>query len=383
MKALIFFKLFLFSCCIGLSQNRVVHERQDTTQVAILLKMFYALGDASKPDSSLALAENALALATKIHDTEGELESLIALASHHRITANSPKALFYSFKGLRLAEAMRDTSEKARMLFQLARIYFLNLNDFLKAKIYLMQSFKAYEAIHDIEGLADIEAALSTIYRRTNQFDSMMIYQQRAYSKYESLGILDSNGRFMMQMGANYTAMGNYPLALSLLQKGVVVNRKMKIDFNVVNCLRDIAFVHEKMNRLDSTIYYEERSIEVAARNGFKQQLIAAYKHLADLYETKDKDIAHQYLKKAWAVNDSVNGPQKIIALETTISEEQERESRAEAENIAAQNRIKQYLFLGGLGVLLLIAFLLYTNNRQKQKANQVLENTLTALKST
>ena len=38
---------------------------------------------------------------------------------------------------------------------------------------------------------------------------------------------------------------------------------------------------------------------------------------------------------------------------------------------------------LAGLGILSIIGFILYRNNRQKQKANAVLENTLAHLKST
>ena len=50
---------------------------------------------------------------------------------------------------------------------------------------------------------------------------------------------------------------------------------------------------------------------------------------------------------------------------------------------MAYQTQLKQYIFLAGLGILLLIAFILYRNNKQKQKANKVLESTLTNLKST
>jgi signal transduction histidine kinase len=44
---------------------------------------------------------------------------------------------------------------------------------------------------------------------------------------------------------------------------------------------------------------------------------------------------------------------------------------------------VTQYGLIGGLTVFLLIAFILYRNNRQKQKANRVLEETLMNLKTT
>ncbi len=45
--------------------------------------------------------------------------------------------------------------------------------------------------------------------------------------------------------------------------------------------------------------------------------------------------------------------------------------------------KLIQYGLLAGLGVFLLVAFVLYRNNKQKQKANQALESMLTNLRST
>jgi signal transduction histidine kinase len=54
-----------------------------------------------------------------------------------------------------------------------------------------------------------------------------------------------------------------------------------------------------------------------------------------------------------------------------------------EKEKIQTQSKIRTYGFLAGLCVLSVIGFILYINNRQKQKTNTKLEKTLTDLKST
>jgi C4-dicarboxylate-specific signal transduction histidine kinase len=54
-----------------------------------------------------------------------------------------------------------------------------------------------------------------------------------------------------------------------------------------------------------------------------------------------------------------------------------------EKEKAIIQNRNSTIAFISGSFVFLLIGLLLYKNNRQKQKANKVLEKTLTDLKST
>jgi signal transduction histidine kinase len=61
---------------------------------------------------------------------------------------------------------------------------------------------------------------------------------------------------------------------------------------------------------------------------------------------------------------------------------EQERMAQQEAGRIAYQNKIRQWMLIGGVAVFLGIALILYRNDRQKQKANKILETTLTNLKT-
>ena len=111
---------------------------------------------------------------------------------------------------------------------------------------------------------------------------------------------------------------------------------------------------------------------------------------LADQYEGKDIKQAHYYLKLVTAVNEELFGAKKVKELQKILSGEQERQRKTEAARIAYQNQLKEYAFLAGLGVLLLIAFILYRNNQREKKGkkllqekNEVIEKTLTDLKAT
>jgi len=73
----------------------------------------------------------------------------------------------------------------------------------------------------------------------------------------------------------------------------------------------------------------------------------------------------------------------KILQLQAATMKEQERQTEMEASRLAYRNRVRQYAFLAGAGVFLVIASILYRNNRQKQKSNRVLATTLANLKAT
>jgi C4-dicarboxylate-specific signal transduction histidine kinase len=94
-------------------------------------------------------------------------------------------------------------------------------------------------------------------------------------------------------------------------------------------------------------------------------------------------DSANKFLSLTLATKDSIYSIQQSKHVELINIREQNRKREVERQKVEMQNKIKIYSLLAGLVILILIGFLLYRNNRQKQKANKVLENTLTELKST
>ena len=75
----------------------------------------------------------------------------------------------------------------------------------------------------------------------------------------------------------------------------------------------------------------------------------------------------------ASAAADSLYGPDRVQKLQAITLEEQERQREESEKTLAYQNRMRLYALLTGLGFLLVIALLLYRNNRHKQKAFELL----------
>jgi signal transduction histidine kinase len=144
------------------------------------------------------------------------------------------------------------------------------------------------------------------------------------------------------------------------------------------------------MNKPDSVIKYAKRGLDAAVQFNYKSIVRISSSLLADQYEMKDIRQAYYYLKLELAANDSLYAPKKILELQKTLSEEQQHQQQILEEQTEKQNRLKQNGLLAGLGVLLVIAFILFRNNRQKKKANILLqqqkekvESTLSELKTT
>jgi signal transduction histidine kinase len=104
---------------------------------------------------------------------------------------------------------------------------------------------------------------------------------------------------------------------------------------------------------------------------------------LSGFYEQTDPKEAFRYLKIADAYKDSLFGASNIQAVQVLVSQEEEHQKEIDAAKESYRNKLKQYALIVGVAILLIIAFILFRNNRQKQRANKILENTLSDLKST
>ena len=81
----------------------------------------------------------------------------------------------------------------------------------------------------------------------------------------------------------------------------------------------------------------------------------------------------------AIAYKDSLYDLGRVTSFEDLIAyDAQERQNEIDTANATYRSQVKQYVLMAGLVVFLLIAFMLYRNNRQKQKAKVKIEKAST-----
>jgi two-component system, NtrC family, sensor kinase len=354
-------------------------SKDDTSRVLIMADFCNEYGN-TIPDSAMIYGLGALALARQIKFSRGEARTLHSLGQLYRIRGEEPKSLDVLFKGLQIAESNQYPFELARCLNSIGVLY-SEFEDYPRAISYLQQSEKIDEAIHNkalgIFPLTNI--ALSFL--RNNQLDSSLIYAVKAYNKLKFLHpgddqypsvILSLEALFRI-IGEIHFKLGNHSIAFEYLQKAIYIcqiNNYHRIGTFV--CYTMAGFF-KKLNQTDSCIYYAKKGLAEAQTINYKRGVSANSRLLAEQYESKDLKESLFYLKMADSANDSIYNAKKTMDLQRTISDEQERQRIVESQKIAYQNKVKQYALLAGLGVFLLIAFILYRNNQQKRKANALL----------
>ena len=396
-KFIVLIILFASIQLLGLSQTRmeidsIKHElsiaTQDTTKALLMAQLcqFYKW---NRPDSALYYGNNAIILSRHINFPKAELTALGGIILTHLDIGNDSKALQITLEALKIAERNPDWPGKPNLLYHLATIY-TKTKDYEKALSYFKESKIEAEAIRP--WFASIaEAGIASTFLKMNQLDSAFYYSKLAKVNSERLNPVVTMHNTTRVLGEIYFEAGIYDSALILNKQALQISNNSSALFN---CNYNIARIYQKVGKLDSALFFANKAQDIAEESGIYSDLIRGEILLSEFYEKTDPEKALQFSKSAIAYRDSLDDLRIQTGLEAFIDyDEQERQYEIEAAKVAYQNQVQRlWIFSISIGLLslLVLAFILFRNNKLKQKANALLQeqkekiqSTLEKLKST
>ena len=242
------------------------------------------------------------------------------------------------------------------------------------------------EVLKDTLFLGSVNMNLGNSYIRLNKLDSALVMEQNAERFFVQSGNKQYLSRVFQLMGSIYMKKGNNTAAIKYYRKAI----KSGIEQNSLVALSGVysrlsEFYLTKEKNRDSCLYYARKNLSLRVSMGSKN-MGEVYSLLYRSFQLNNKiDSAYKYQGLALVANDSSNKEQikNLSDFQNRSFDEQFRLQELEKDKIKIQSKITTYSLLAGLAVLFIIGFILYRSNRQKQKANVVLENTLKKLKST
>jgi signal transduction histidine kinase len=263
-------------------------------------------------------------------------------------------------------------------------------NDQKKAIFHFAEARKISIEIGHVNRQMMASMNLGRSYFEAGRLDSVLFLEKEA----ADLAIAVNQKKYLGQI---YSTMANvYYKQKDTLHAQEMLNASLQIseneqNFNSLNvsCFM-LASLYIDKRQKDSALFYALRNREIIEKLGFANGLVVnlgmIYDNIYKAYQLYDnRDSVYKYMQLALVVKDSLNGLRikTLAAFQNAILDEQLRLQHSERDKLAFQSKVKVYGLLSGLAIFLLIAFILYRNNREKQKANLVLKNTLSDLKST
>ena len=330
-------------------------------------------------DSSLLYAQKALKLSEEIDFNRGKANALIGFGNLYLRQGNYPQALQYEFKALELSEKFHFEREKAISLMELGYTY-QNLSDYTRSFDFAIQARELFKGNSWGGYNVENEISITNTYMATNKKDSALLCMQKVYDDTQNKKTL---AIILEVLGNIHTSLGNYTIAKEYLQRAISIDIKDNDLYSLIWAYNSTAKLYKATNQPDSCIYYSIKGHELAENIQLNEGILINSLLLSTEFEATDAAKALHYRKIYDAMYNKMYGQDKVLALQKTIAEQQEREQQVAENRKANENRLKQFALIGGLSILLLVALFLYRNNRQKQKANKILENTLSELKAT
>lgn len=352
---------------------------QDTSRVLILAELAEAFRN-TMSDSAIRYGRQSLSLAKQIQFPKGEAKALLSMSVILREMGNFPKSLEAGLKALQISEENHFVAEEQLSLIRIANVYFSS-KDFATALNYYRAAEKKLKVVPDEYLLAAVQVFVGNIYEELNQFDSALYYEQLDSQKlflYPSILPI-----YFRVLGNIEAKSGNNQLALKYYDQGIQASLLESDYRKAASVYISMASLYKELNQIDSAIYNANLALVYGQKLAYKSQIMEAGTLLAELYEKKDIKESLRYYKIATAAKDSMYGIEKVQALQTITLNVQEHQRELERAKTAYLNKVKQYALIAGLAIFSLIAFILYRNNKQKQKTNKVLGITLSNLKST
>ena len=353
-------------------------------------------------DSALHYAQKALQLVQKMkasNDNKKWVEdgNSVELINLQEITAfllhslgNYPRALEMRLENLKLAEKEKDKFQLLNALGNITADY-LSMKDYQSMLNYAKQqdSVVATLDVRDTRyryALFWSKTNIAASSYRLNNLSPALAYVKQALS----IDSIDVTGiAYGHQMLADiYSAMNENDSAL----------RNYRYVFSAATTWTGLwiplaqagmAKVFQKTNQIDSALFYGRQALNNFQNNSLNLRtwgenslyyVAEISPLLAELYKSNNQpDSAYKYLQLSITVKDSLYNTDKVRQFQTLGFNEANRrlqlEQQSREEKQRYETKIKMYGLISIITGFVVLAFILYRNNRQKQKANTLLQS--------
>ncbi len=390
----------------------VLHRSNNDTEKMVICRRLASYYGERNRDSAIYFSEQQLSLAKKLKQPlwQGWALSIISYELHH--LGNYAKAFDAANNALALAEdegseAGMYPMEKEGVFVNAHKVRFALLGNIYqkfghlhrstgnetKALENYLKAISMSESVEDNFGLTLYNISVGALYIKTGKLDSALQFLRKAVAisnaKEQKLWL----GYAYLTISKIYLQEKKYDSVRYYLQSTVEISRQIQNLPNEAEAYGGLALLFLTFHQPDSAISYANYSVRKYEQLNDQRNISINYVTLAKAYQlTGDKDSSLKYLWYSKNLADSITLADKVQTsrYQNLNVGEQFRLLNIEKEKIKFETKVRMYAMLTAIVVFMVIAVLLYRNNRNRKKTNtllssqkETLQSTLNDLKST
>ncbi|NNF01050.1 MAG: tetratricopeptide repeat protein [Bacteroidia bacterium] len=276
----------------------------DTSKVKTLIALSF---DAMHSDISqtASYAKQAKELSEKLGYIAGIADAYryMGLASYFQ--GNYGETVEYWQNSLANYDSINDRGNVARLLSNIGAVYF-NQSDDVKALEFYLKSQKVAEEIGDSLRLVTALANIGAIYgKKKVTFDKALDYDIQALNIAERLNDNNTVGTLASNIGEIYMGLKNDSLALLYFKRSLEAHKGTE---NEPYPLRGMGKVYLNKKDYFRAIHYHTEAYEIAKKLDAKMDMSQSLRDLGETYnEVKEYQKAIDHYHRALALADSIN----------------------------------------------------------------------------
>jgi two-component system, sensor histidine kinase and response regulator len=386
--ALVYF--FLVTSLTALAQdsaidslkNRLSTSQKDSSRVKILNELAFKYL-AYQPQLAKQHAEEALSLAKEMNFISGEIKALDRLGEFEFRQSNYARSVEYTSRSLKLAEQAKDSLSMANAYRTLGNSYTFGFKRYDYALQYQLKAFEIYERRKDKRSVAAFCGNITWIYAITNKnlkeahrladlgihlSDSLHDNQYLSYN-------YNSKGLIFMQQAMPDSALQYLDLSMQFAQR---VNDKAVIAYNK----SIIGNIYLRQHNIQKAIELFNAALTESRQLNLREVQKDSYGGLAKGYEALSNfPLAYRYHVLFTQLKDSLVNlevTQRALMAEIEFKEASREAKIAELEHTNQQAKKEKAIYIVLFGIVFLslttVIILVTFNNRNRAKANQLLE---------
>ena len=351
---------------------------------------------------SLKYFLEALKVSKEIDYKTGIADSYNNIARCNSILGNYPEAIKNHLAAIEIYEELGDKQGMGRS-FQWIGSAYMSQGDNAEALKNILASFKIHEELGDRYRMAQNHNSIGTIYLGQNRFAEALEKHVKALNIFEEpdapvwglpwtyrlIGaVYEQQGDLYNEQQDRPSAEAKFLEAEKYYRKALPIWEKINNKQGMSDIYISLGIINRKQNSFSLAKEYLGKGLRLSKETGNKTDIQKSYLGLSELDSLSGnyKEAYAHYKMYALYRDSLVNeGSTKKMAQEKMQFEFNRKEALAMAEQDkktakARQMRNIQYI---AIGVFFLLAAFLFLNNRRKQKANTILEKTLSHLKAT
>jgi tetratricopeptide (TPR) repeat protein len=230
------------------------------------------------------------------------------------------------------------------------------------------KSLQLFETIQDEKGVAGTLSYIGHIFEKKFEYQKALDYQQKALKIYEKLADKAGLAKVMDDIGSIYEDWKDYEKAFFYFSKALETNLAINNQVAAIIDLNNLGDIYQKQGKYPQSLEFAFKSLQLARKLNQKYQLRSAYRDISQTYFLlKDYQKAYTYLDSSYIAYGEVYNSETAqqIAQMQVIYETQEKDKEiALLENSKKFNRLLNYIFLGGIILLMLLGLVIF--NRQR-----------------